>query len=259
MTLDEALRVLGLEADATLDDVEQACRVLARSLHPDNNPVPGAELRFMLVEDACRVARAELSVRDEQARARGEKVRQQRAREEREAKERAQRKREQRRRAERERQEKAQQEQQDWEAYAYYQRGEECIELGQYTDAIKNFDIAIGFKSNYAEAYNNRGWAKYKLGQYAVAIADFDEAIRLKPDYADAYNNLGMATEAERKQQEALANAEKRSWLTFTTNVEIISINLKNTPLLLQIMISRLDSTRIMLRSISRVAVLRIK
>ena len=144
MTLDEALGVLGLEADATLDDVEIGCRELVKSLHPDNNPYPGAEQRFMLVEDACEVARAELKVWDEQARARAENARQQRAREEREAKERAQREREQRRRAERERQKKAQQEQQDRQAYAYYQRGEECIDLGQYTDAIKDFDISIG-------------------------------------------------------------------------------------------------------------------
>ena len=54
------------------------------------------------------------------------------------------------------------------------------ILIGQYTHAIKDFDISIGLKSDYADAYFGRGYAKGKLGDYNKAIPDYNEAIRLK-------------------------------------------------------------------------------
>ena len=45
-----------------------------------------------------------------------------------------------------------------------------------------------GTKFDEAEVYINRGVAKSQLGEYEEALADYDEAIRLKPDYAEAYN-----------------------------------------------------------------------
>ncbi len=112
MTRDEALGVLGLESNATLEDAKKAYRALAKAIHPDNNPSPGAEQLFMLVEDAYKViAHIEQKVRDEQAMARAEKARRERARAEREAKAQAERERrerehEEKERAERERQKK---------------------------------------------------------------------------------------------------------------------------------------------------------
>ena len=38
--------VLGVDHDATPDDIRRAYRQLARELHPDVNPEPGAEERF---------------------------------------------------------------------------------------------------------------------------------------------------------------------------------------------------------------------
>ena len=38
-----------------------------------------------------------------------------------------------------------------------------------------------------AEAYNNRGNVLSNLGQYEEAVADYDKAIYLKPDLADAF------------------------------------------------------------------------
>jgi lipoprotein NlpI len=42
---------------------------------------------------------------------------------------------------------------------------------------------------DYAGAFNNRGNVRNALGEYEQAIADFDTAIRLKPDFAAAYKN----------------------------------------------------------------------
>ena len=75
----------------------------------------------------------------------------------------------------------------------YLRWGKEKYELGNYENAIADYDMAIGLKPDHADAYNNRGKAKYKLGQHNAAIADYDIAIQLKPDHADAYNNRGKA------------------------------------------------------------------
>lgn len=115
MTRDEALRILGLEADATLDDAKKAYRTLARITHPDKDSSPGAKQRFILVQNAHEVfantepqaqnnqARAEKARQEREARERAQRERQ--AREAREERERRERERRERENAERERQE----------------------------------------------------------------------------------------------------------------------------------------------------------
>ena len=55
MTRDEALRILGLESNATLADAKKAYRDLVKVIHPDKDPSPGAKQRFLLVQDAYEV------------------------------------------------------------------------------------------------------------------------------------------------------------------------------------------------------------
>ena len=78
-------------------------------------------------------------------------------------------------------------------AETYLARGNTKTALGQYLDAISDYDKAIQLKFDYADAYNNRGAAKHHLGQHTAAIQDFDKAIQLKSDYADIYYNRGAA------------------------------------------------------------------
>ncbi|PKN88595.1 MAG: hypothetical protein CVU51_03840 [Deltaproteobacteria bacterium HGW-Deltaproteobacteria-1] len=65
--------------------------------------------------------------------------------------------------------------------------------LGDYSQAIKDFDAAIGIKPDYAEAYYNRGLAYKALGNVRNAIDDYSQAIKIKPNMAEAYNNRGNA------------------------------------------------------------------
>ena len=51
-------------------------------------------------------------------------------------------------------------------------------------------DQAIQIDPKYAMAYYNRGNAYRKLGQYQQAMKDYDQAVRLDPKYAGAYNNI---------------------------------------------------------------------
>ena len=68
-----------------------------------------------------------------------------------------------------------------------YQSGIDNYKLGQYEEAIANFDEAIRTDPDNTTGYHLyifwwKGQAKYLLRQHEEAIADFDEAICLDPD-----------------------------------------------------------------------------
>ena len=119
------------------------------------------------------------------------------------------------------------QEQQPISAETYYRWAYDKYKLGNYKESLKDFDMAIQLKPDYALAYYNRGVAKemlreyfaakidyssannlepdaatlwhsmagfaITLGNYKGAISKYDMAIRLKPDYTEAYYNRGKA------------------------------------------------------------------
>ena len=55
MDFKDYYKVLGLERDATQDEVKRAYRKLARTYHPDINKEPGAEARFKEISEANEV------------------------------------------------------------------------------------------------------------------------------------------------------------------------------------------------------------
>jgi len=75
----------------------------------------------------------------------------------------------------------------------YNNRGVVYKKLGQYTQAMSDYNSAIELNPKLAEAYTNRGVAYYDLGQYTQAISDYTKAIEVNPKYAEAYNNRGNA------------------------------------------------------------------
>jgi hypothetical protein len=81
----------------------------------------------------------------------------------------------------------------DYNWLIYYNRGRAYQGLGNYRQAIEDYDRAIEIKPDYANAYYNRGHAYQGLGNYRQAIEDYGRAIEIKPDYAEVYNNRGVA------------------------------------------------------------------
>ena len=79
------------------------------------------------------------------------------------------------------------------DAEAYYKRGVEYDEKGDYDKAISEFTEAIRLKPDYAEAYSRRGTAYVYKEDYDKAISDLNEAIRLNPKYEKAYYWRGGA------------------------------------------------------------------
>lgn len=78
-------------------------------------------------------------------------------------------------------------------AEAYYNRGFERLEIGDYSGAMADYDAAIALAPDRATSYNNRGLAKYYLDNLPGAIADYSQAIELNPDEPVTYFNRAVA------------------------------------------------------------------
>lgn len=66
-------------------------------------------------------------------------------------------------------------------AYAFKNRGLIRVALGDYNEAISDFDQAIELHVDFAEAYYNRAIAKEAIGDSAEAEDDFEKALELDP------------------------------------------------------------------------------
>lgn len=60
-----------------------------------------------------------------------------------------------------------------------YQEGNALMEQGDFEGAILQYNLALTFYSQYAEAYTNRAIAKAQLGDESGAIADLEQAATL--------------------------------------------------------------------------------
>jgi tetratricopeptide (TPR) repeat protein len=81
----------------------------------------------------------------------------------------------------------------------------------QPEDAIRQYQLALQIKPNYAEAHNNWGVALVQMNRVPEAIEHYEHALRIKPDYPEVNYNLGIAliragrmTEAVRPWQSTL-------------------------------------------------------
>jgi tetratricopeptide (TPR) repeat protein len=89
-------------------------------------------------------------------------------------------------------------------AKAYYNRGVQYHEEGDFDKAISFYTEAIKKKPEFVEAYYNRGLA-YREGEgdYGRAIHDFDMATEIDPKFAEAYYSRGIAYQREGQYEKA--------------------------------------------------------
>ncbi len=94
-------------------------------------------------------------------------------------------------------------------SYICNNRGTLYSDLGQFTQAISEYNKAIELNPKYAGAYNNRGGAYSDLGQFKEAISERTKAIELDPKFDRAYYNRGLAYYNSGKVSKAVSDYNK--------------------------------------------------
>ncbi len=113
----------------------------------------------------------------------------------------------------------------NWQNLASVYRS--LINFGQNADqfAIATTQQAIVLDSANPQEYLTLGGIYYQLGQYDNAIRQFQIAVNLKPDYPNAYYNLGHAYEAKGDLQNALSNYQAVRTLIQSDKTNLAKIN----------------------------------
>jgi tetratricopeptide (TPR) repeat protein len=88
----------------------------------------------------------------------------------------------------------------------YLNRGLRYDYMGDYDNALDDYDEAIQIDPNFAKAFNNRGGVYFKKKEHDRAIADYDEAIRLDPNYANAFLGRCAVYDAKADYDRAIAD-----------------------------------------------------
>ena len=79
------------------------------------------------------------------------------------------------------------------EANAYFNKGVQLQERGQYKEAAVEYEKAIKIDRKYAEAWSNLGYTLRKRGKFEQAVKAYKKAIQLDPYLAEAHEYLGEA------------------------------------------------------------------
>jgi tetratricopeptide (TPR) repeat protein len=90
-------------------------------------------------------------------------------------------------------------------AGAFFDRGNQFSNEGDYAKAIKDFTAALKLDPNMAPVYLNRGIAYTLSGNYKKAIADYSKSIKIDPNNTKAYYIRGTAR----------LNNDRNGWLSF--------------------------------------------
>jgi len=75
----------------------------------------------------------------------------------------------------------------------HYRLGETRLRQGHADEAFREFEAALRYNPNLAEAHNDLGVILYRAGRTSEAIGQFEAALRIRPDYAPARANLAKA------------------------------------------------------------------
>ena len=89
---------------------------------------------------------------------------------------------------------------------AYIEQGVAKAELGQYEEAIADYDAALRLDPDHAVALANRSLAWSALGRFEEAIADLDAVLRLDSDNIAAWTHRALAQIRLGRFEEAIAD-----------------------------------------------------
>ncbi|MDX2301509.1 MAG: tetratricopeptide repeat protein [Microscillaceae bacterium] len=94
-------------------------------------------------------------------------------------------------------------------AQEYFQAAKRNLELGDFQQAIKNFDLVISLEPSNYQAFAQRAFAKSKLMLLADAITDYDKAILINPNDTWILGSRGILKIQVGDYQEAVADFDR--------------------------------------------------
>jgi tetratricopeptide (TPR) repeat protein len=93
--------------------------------------------------------------------------------------------------------------------YDFLARGAAFRGLGQYEQALRDYDETLKLTPGLPEAQMNKGMVYWHKGDYAGAIRLFSEAIKLDPAFVEALTNRGAAFRKRGDNESAIADYSK--------------------------------------------------
>ena len=93
-------------------------------------------------------------------------------------------------------------------SYAYAMRGLAFSIKGQYDTAIRDYDVAIALKPDFAIALNNRAWAYFRWGKAATGLPDVEKSLQLNASSPHAFDTRAHIRQALGDPESALSDYE---------------------------------------------------
>lgn len=112
---------------------------------------------------------------------------------------------------------------------AYATRALGLSVIGQYKEAIADYDRALRILPNYPVALNNRAWALYKLGRISEAEPDVEKSLALDPTSPHAYDTRAHVRQSQGRPNAAFEDYSRAMRLGGSRMVKLYQCGLAGT------------------------------
>jgi tetratricopeptide (TPR) repeat protein len=83
---------------------------------------------------------------------------------------------------------------------------------GLYETAIRDYDVAITMKPDFAVALNNRAWAYFRWGKAGTGLADVEKSLEISPTSPHALDTRAHIKQALGDPRGAMGDYDKAMW-----------------------------------------------
>ena len=86
-------------------------------------------------------------------------------------------------------------------AGAYVMRAIMKDNLGRFEEAMEDFSLALNIEPDNGEIYVNRGVTRHRFGETESALSDLDRAVLLQPDSAPGFFNRALSRQVSARRK----------------------------------------------------------
>jgi tetratricopeptide (TPR) repeat protein len=83
---------------------------------------------------------------------------------------------------------------------------------GRYDTAVRDYDVAISMKPDFAVALNNRAWAYFRWGKAATGLPDVEKSLQLSPTSPHALDTRAHIRQSLGDPKGALQDYDAAIW-----------------------------------------------